>query len=415
MKYRHVRQIAVLIGLVCIAAGAFAAPRMEITRISTLSHELGKDVTVEGRTGYIVSESPGIHVFTLRGDYNDQVLVRSIGTNRPIMGATYRIEGTPTPINGTLYLNTADSMMSAVYPQGSERVLVPAQTSLKSQILLWAPSGICLLAALIVLIVALRRWTKQPAPEWGVLSVTSGPDRGMNVPLRRKRIAIGRGVSPARDIRLSTSDQTISNTHVVLEHRHGELFVCDMSSNGTRIGGEKLMPGKKVQVNSGDLIHLGTRGTVVIVRLHAVAPTPSLFGFLHESAPLSDKTIILPEQSMEEPAWKNTTADHAPSDMIPHSFEAAKETSEHLNGFHAPTNAEDYADETETTPVEEASVPAAVGEDDVDDEDDIPHTFAPPLVFTFAGHAPKPSRLAGYEPMEQDANSDEGGSHETAA
>ena len=44
------------------------------------------------------------------------------------------------------------------------------------------------------------------------------------------------------------------------------LYCCDTSRNGTRIGGERLKTGEPTRITSGDLIHLGTQGTVIIIR-----------------------------------------------------------------------------------------------------------------------------------------------------
>ncbi len=355
-----------------------AAPVPVSARVADLGQDIGKTVTVKGRTGYIVTryESQGMHVFTLRDDYNGQVMVRTIGDTYPIMGATYRVTGSPTRIGGNIFLDSAPDLIAPLYPATAPVTLpvppAPAP-SLRSQVQLWTPTLLSVLAILLVLVFALLQRLGRPPSEWGVLSVTSGPDRGLTVPLRRRRIALGRGVSPAQDIRLSGGDETISNRHALLEHRNGQLYICDMSSNGTRIGGERLTPDKPVRVNSGDLIHLGTRGTVVIVRLRTAPPAPRLLGGLREASPLADKTLMLSETSADEPAWKNVLTDvHAP-------------TGPTVDAGHAP------AARPSPTPPEE----------DDEDEEDIPHTLAPPMVFTFAGHPPKRGRALTDDAPEQ--------------
>lgn len=297
-----------LILVVFVGHSQAFAQNISIERVANLGHDLGKTVTVQGRTGYLLAqyENPTQHVFTLTDDYNAQVLVREIGATRPSMGMTYQITGTPVQEGNTLFLDTAPSLITLVYPTSPPPALKPApqQHRLPShlQFLPWLLGGVVLL---LLLALVWWRWTQRPLTEWGELRVTSGPDQGLTAPLRRRRIALGRGVHPTQDIRLSGGDPTISNRHALLEYRHGHLFLRDTSSNGTRIGGERLMPGRPVPLRSGDVIHLGTRDTIVLIRLHA--PQPGLLGRLRPPIPLGEKTMMLPEPAtlVEQGGEKN--------------------------------------------------------------------------------------------------------------
>ena len=104
---------------------------------------------------------------------------------------------------------------------------------------------------------------------------------------------------------MSPGDSTISNIHVTFSYRNGELYCTDTSRNGTRIGGERLKMGVPTLIHSGDLIHLGTQGTVVIIRVRETAPAPGFLSQLYEPSPISDQTIMFPEQAPDEPAWSH--------------------------------------------------------------------------------------------------------------
>jgi hypothetical protein len=336
--------------------------------VSNLRHEIGHTVKIDGRTGYIVTrfEAQGMHVFTLRDDYDNQVLVNTTGGGYPVMGVTYQITGMPVLINGTLFFDTASGMYFPVYP-----VTTPAQSPMtpppaKIPLFLWILSAVSALGILCVVAFFLSRWLNSPRPEWGSLTVTSGPDRGLTIPMRRSQIALGRGVNPTRDVRLSPGDQTISNRHALLLHRNGELFFCDLSSNGSWVGGEKMVTGKPTKINSGDLIHIGTQGTVIIIRTFAPAVSaPGILSRLREPAPLSDKTILLSSMTEEAPARHEQNASYSPA-------------SEHSS----------LPSPQEFIPPAEIVHPAAEdednSEDDNDEEDDIPFTFAPPAIFRFS-------------------------------
>ncbi len=288
-------------GFVAPPVRAQEAPQV---RVKDLSKHLQAAVTVQGRTGYIAEryERPGLHVFTLRDDYNDQVFVRTTGKDYPVMGVTYRVTGWPTLQNGVLFLDTLSGHILPAYPSVPPKASLPAAVT----VLLWVLGVILALLALVGLGLGLRRLLGRTLPEWGELTIASGPDKGKTFSLRRRRVPLGRGVSAARGIRLSAGDSTISNLHVTFTYRNGTLFCCDTSRNGTRIGGERLAMGEPTRITSGDLIHLGTQGTVIIVRLREIAPSSSLLTHLRESSSLADQTVMFPDHAPDEPAWAHS-------------------------------------------------------------------------------------------------------------
>ncbi|MBV9849208.1 MAG: FHA domain-containing protein [Armatimonadetes bacterium] len=312
--------LSLLLAFVAPAARAQEAP---IVRVRDLSRYLQKVVTVQGRTGYIAEryEQPGLHAFTLRDDYNDQVIVRTMAKDYPVMGVTYRVTGWATREKGVLFLDTLKGNIVPAYSSAPP----PRAQPFNAPLLLGIAAALASLAALAALIVVVVRVRARALPEWGEMTVASGPDKGKTMSLRRRRIPLGRGVSALRGIRLSGGDTTISNLHAVLQYRNGALYYIDMSRNGSRIGGERLKSGAPTRINSGDLIHLGTQGTVIIVRLRDVAPTPGFWDRLREPAPLAEQTVMFPDQPAEDPSWTHTpdeapahdehAAAHAPADQ----------------------------------------------------------------------------------------------------
>ena len=300
---RLVFALATLLFPLLTFAPAVRAQEVPQVRVRDLGQHLQGIVTVQGRTGYIVEkyERPGMHVFTLRDDYNDQVFVRTIASAYPVMGVTYRVTGWAKQANGVMFLDAINGNFLPAYPPAPPKASLPAGATM----LIWLAGIVLALAALSLLVFLLRRILGRPQPEWGELTVASGPDKGRTIPLRRNRVPLGRGVSARRGIRLSPGDSTISNTHVIFSYRNGTLFCCDMSRNGTRIGGERLKLGVPTPINSGDLIHLGTQGTVVIVRTREIAPPTGFLSHLYDPSPASDQTIMFPDQAPDEPVWSH--------------------------------------------------------------------------------------------------------------
>lgn len=305
MLGRHTIPAFMLLSLAAtISVPALRAQNAPAIRVRDMKSHLQSVVTVQGRAGYIVEhyEKQGSHAFTLRDDYNDQIVVRAPNTvPYPVMGVTYRVTGWPTQENGNLLLNTLPGHIVVAYP--SAPPVAPSALPPLSVILLWAGVGIASLALLTALGVMARGAVAKSRQEWGELIVASGPDKGRTVSLRKRKIAIGRGVSALRGIRLSGGDPTISNVHALLVFRHDALSYYDMSRNGTRIGGERLKSDSPTRIHSGDLIHLGTRGTVIIIRLRDTPYIPSFWSRLREDSPMSDQTLMFPEAPQDEPIW----------------------------------------------------------------------------------------------------------------
>ena len=297
--------------LLVLAPSSLRAQESPLVRVKDLGQHLQQVVTVQGRTGYIAEryEKHGFHVFTLRDDYNDQILIRTMANDYPVMGITYRVTGWAVVENGVLFIDTLPGHILPAYPAAPPKTALPAGPLA----LLWLAGGLVALAALAGLVLAVRHLLGRSLPEWGELTVASGPDKGRTLSLRRHRIPLGRGVSAARGIRLSAGDSTISNLHVTFTYRNGALFCTDTSRNGTRIGGERLQMGVPTRINSGDLIHLGTQGTVIIIRLRELAPTSGFLTNLMEPSPVSDQTMMFPEQAPDEPGWGDHSIE-APED-----------------------------------------------------------------------------------------------------
>ena len=312
MLGRRLLPILAILGLGLTFMAPTQAQEARQVRVRDLSQHLQAVVTVQGRTGYIAEkyERQSLHVFTLRDDYNDQVFVRTMAKDYPVMGVTYRVTGWATQENGVLFLDTLPGHILPAYPSA------PSKPSLATGavVLVWIAGILLGLAVLAGVGLALRVLLGRTLPEWGELTVASGPDKGKTVSLRRRRVPLGRGVSAARGIRLSAGDSTISNLHATFIYRNGALFCCDTSRNGTRIGGERLKMGEPTRINSGDLIHLGTQGTVIIIRMREVAPAVGLLSHLREPSPLSDQTLMFPDQAPDEPAWKRHGDGPAPDE-----------------------------------------------------------------------------------------------------
>jgi pSer/pThr/pTyr-binding forkhead associated (FHA) protein len=52
-------------------------------------------------------------------------------------------------------------------------------------------------------------------------------------------------------------DPSLSRNHAVLVNSAGNVFLCDMSTNGTFLNNKRVVKGKYVQVYSGDVLRFG--------------------------------------------------------------------------------------------------------------------------------------------------------------
>jgi hypothetical protein len=96
-----------------------------------------------------------------------------------------------------------------------------------------------------------------------ILEGVAGPMAGRSFPIH-SRITLGR--SAGCDICLAGASNVSSN-HCVIQLVGGQVTVTDLgSTNGTYIGGRRLMPNQSVAVTSGTVIYLGNQNCGFAVR-----------------------------------------------------------------------------------------------------------------------------------------------------
>ncbi|MHB2017307.1 MAG: BTAD domain-containing putative transcriptional regulator, partial [Candidatus Xenobia bacterium] len=79
-------------------------------------------------------------------------------------------------------------------------------------------------------------------------------------------------------VRLSDSSGTLSRRHALLSYRGGQVFIRDLSSTGTRVGGVTLVPGEEVVLPDECPVGLGEHVMISIRSLqpgHHRAPVPT--------------------------------------------------------------------------------------------------------------------------------------------
>jgi len=103
-----------------------------------------------------------------------------------------------------------------------------------------------------------------PAPAAAfVLEGVAGPMIGRSFPIQ-SRITLGRGANC--DISMPTASN-VSGIHCVIQVAGGQVTVTDLgSTNGTFIGGRRLVPNQSVAVTSGTIIYLGNQNCGFAVR-----------------------------------------------------------------------------------------------------------------------------------------------------
>lgn len=86
-----------------------------------------------------------------------------------------------------------------------------------------------------------------------MLVVEDGPIKGREIPLKGKKLLIGRG----HDCDLQVLDERLSRVHCRIEKRGDSYFVIDLKSrNGTFVGDERI---DTVELHPGDIISVGGR------------------------------------------------------------------------------------------------------------------------------------------------------------
>ena len=99
--------------------------------------------------------------------------------------------------------------------------------------------------------VAERRDTGKPVPAGASIRVTQGFYEGLEVPLDRDWMVLGRG----RGADVVIAESTISRAHVAIGYDEEGFFMQDLGSrNGTRVNGE---PGARARLSDGDQLQLG--------------------------------------------------------------------------------------------------------------------------------------------------------------
>ena len=103
----------------------------------------------------------------------------------------------------------------------------------------------------------------EPVAHTFILEGVAGPMAGRSFPIRG-RITLGR--SAGCDISLAGASN-VSGTHCAIQLVGGQVTVTDLgSTNGTYIGGRRLMPNQSVAVTSGTVIYLGNQNCGFAVR-----------------------------------------------------------------------------------------------------------------------------------------------------
>jgi pSer/pThr/pTyr-binding forkhead associated (FHA) protein len=101
-----------------------------------------------------------------------------------------------------------------------------------------------------------------------VLNVGEVSPKTLAVKLK-ERITVGRagtdGEQPDLDMSpFEALDKGVSRLHAVFLYRDEQIYVEDLSStNGTRINGLKLVPGKQYRLRNGDELEFGSLRVVV--------------------------------------------------------------------------------------------------------------------------------------------------------
>jgi pSer/pThr/pTyr-binding forkhead associated (FHA) protein len=77
-------------------------------------------------------------------------------------------------------------------------------------------------------------------------------------------ITVGRrdpvtGIQPSVDLTELDQERSVSRRHAKLERRAGRLYLVEDlgTTNGTFLNGERIAPGKPLEVGSGDLLRFG--------------------------------------------------------------------------------------------------------------------------------------------------------------
>ncbi len=117
--------------------------------------------------------------------------------------------------------------------------------------------GVGLVSPLALGALWLRRRRQQRFP---VLEITRGLDSGRSFPIEKETIRIGavaQNGAQKNDIVIQDVEHAISRFHCEVARKNGQLYLTDLkSSNGTRLNGQTLQPGRPELLRRGSTITL---------------------------------------------------------------------------------------------------------------------------------------------------------------
>jgi pSer/pThr/pTyr-binding forkhead associated (FHA) protein len=106
-----------------------------------------------------------------------------------------------------------------------------------------------------------ERTTGRPVPAGARVCVLGGFYEGLELPIDREWLVLGRG----RSAELMLAEPTLSRAHVAVGYDGGGFFMQDLrSTNGTMLNGERR---ERAQLRDGDEIQIG--------RMHLLVRLPS--------------------------------------------------------------------------------------------------------------------------------------------
>ena len=111
------------------------------------------------------------------------------------------------------------------------------------------------------LVAALTMWLRRRKQQrFPVLEITRGLDSGRSFSIERDTVRIGavaQNGSQKNDIVIQDVEHAISRFHCEVARKNGQLYITDLkSSNGTRLNGERLQPGRPELLRKGSTITL---------------------------------------------------------------------------------------------------------------------------------------------------------------
>jgi hypothetical protein len=237
------RKYILLIMLLCTVGCSCLGQSRSSTRIRDLVTLVGSNVTVEGRSGIIEEkyERAGVKAFTLRDSYGSMIVIRSREPEYPIMGITLTITGQVSREERVLFLD-ANTIYSTYAPPVNRWKMI-------------AEMGGVVLVGLGILWFLLR-----PQPIWGHLIVTQGTDKSpaRELPLRGKRIELGRDADPRKGLRILQEDHSIHRSHGVILQRDGQVFYENRVNGGSQVNKKVLTEGEQVALKPGTIIFVGS-------------------------------------------------------------------------------------------------------------------------------------------------------------